>query len=189
MIIENWFPTPIFYSDAPKSLKETIRSEYDNAEQQIILKTENGTWNDNVSTTFDTITDVLNEANLPTLKSYIFSMVEEFDKCLFPNNQQKIVFGNSWINYCKKYQYQDKHDHLNFSISGIYYLKTNGKDGNLRISAPNQLIARQQSDVEYEPKEGRIILFPSWVLHSVRANMTDSTRVSLAFNFLKPGEI
>jgi branched-chain amino acid transport system ATP-binding protein len=34
----------------------------------------------------------------------------------------------------------------------------------------------------YKPQEGKIILFPSWVEHSVLPNMTESTRISVSFN-------
>ena len=32
------------------------------------------------------------------------------------------------------------------------------------------------------PEEGRLIMFPSWLEHSVGQNLSDSLRISLSFN-------
>ena len=34
----------------------------------------------------------------------------------------------------------------------------------------------------YEPKRGRILLFPSYLGHEVEPNITDEDRISIAFN-------
>ena len=38
------------------------------------------------------------------------------------------------------------------------------------------------TDFEHEPMEGKLIIFPGWLLHGVRQNSTDNTRISLSFN-------
>ena len=34
----------------------------------------------------------------------------------------------------------------------------------------------------YTPKEGKILLFPGWLEHGVKTNLTDNVRMSLSFN-------
>ena len=36
--------------------------------------------------------------------------------------------------------------------------------------------------VEYPPKEGLFLLFPSWLFHGVRSNDTKDNRISISFN-------
>jgi hypothetical protein len=36
------------------------------------------------------------------------------------------------------------------------------------------------------PEPGLAVFFPSWCPHSVEANSDDDTRISLAFNWMKP---
>ena len=35
----------------------------------------------------------------------------------------------------------------------------------------------------FEPKEGMLLVFPSWLLHSVEQNLSDEDRVVLSINF------
>ena len=38
-----------------------------------------------------------------------------------------------------------------------------------------------------EPKEGRIIMFPFYLWHSVEPNLSDDIRISVSFNFIQHG--
>jgi ectoine hydroxylase-related dioxygenase (phytanoyl-CoA dioxygenase family) len=38
---------------------------------------------------------------------------------------------------------------------------------------------------EYLPENGKLIVFPSWLEHSVLANKTNEIRISIAFNVNK----
>lgn len=192
MTLETWFPTPIFYSDAPELIKQNIVQEYFSKEQKVLKILEGDTWGDNVTTTYHAHKNIIETLELDCLKNYILSAAQEFYKYLFASNKQ-LKIDNSWANYFYLGQYQDRHTHLpNPCISGVYYIKTNGQDGNYVLHPPEVAMeamyeCRERtnltlSTVEYAPKEGRIILFPSWVPHSVRANKTDSTRISFSFN-------
>ena len=182
MILENWFPTPIFYTDANEQIKNDIYKEYLNIENIVNNNLSSKTWGDNVDTTFNTIDNIIVNNNLFLLNSFITSVAKEFDKYI-GSNAYEIVLKDSWINCNKPNQHQDIHDHLPGYISGVYYLKTNGQDGNLRIIPPTQIMSIYQNHMEYQPKEGRIILFPSWVQHSVKSNLTNLNRISVSFNF------
>lgn len=180
MIIETWFPTPIFYVDVTTETKNEIYSEYCLAKSKIVNLLQKQTWGDNINTT-NPENNLLKDFNLTKLEELIYFLSKQFCNGLKADNLELTVV-HSWINYANKYQYQNKHDHLPHFMSGVYYLETNGLDGNLTIHAPNQVMESMQNTIEYQPKDGRIILFPSWVQHSVRANMTDSVRTSVSFN-------
>lgn len=192
MFIETWFPTPIFYSFAPCDIQERIQEEYLLAESNIKGRVTSGTWDNNISTTFNTTKNIITECGLNTLKEYILAVSDKFIKELYSNAGSANMI-ESWVNYNNKYQFQDKHCHQNSSasaISGVYYLQTNTEDGKLVFHPPSQMMVNTSrtptaltfNSVEYKPEVGKIVLFPSWVEHSVRANMTDSTRISVSFN-------
>ena len=35
---------------------------------------------------------------------------------------------------------------------------------------------------EVTPEEGKLMIWPSWLLHYVKPNLSDDTRISIAFN-------
>ena len=40
-------------------------------------------------------------------------------------------------------------------------------------------------EVQYSPKAGTCIMFPSWLWHEVKPNQSSDTRISVSFNFLQ----
>ena len=48
--------------------------------------------------------------------------------------------------------------------------------------------SRLWRETHYEPKAGRLIMFPSWVMHCVDPNQSDDIRISVSFNFLQKGQ-
>jgi len=92
------------------------------------------------------------------------------------------------------------HLHPNCLFSGVYYVKSNSKSGRLKIMDPRPgaqmyMPARKSGDpgqdmyrdVNIEPIEGRMIMFPSWLWHSVEQNESNDIRISVSFNFVQDG--
>ena len=194
MNLENWFPTPIFFSIAEEKIKNAILAEYQSTEKKILegRAINSGTWGDHIDTTFKYGEDnnIILSHDLYLLKEYVQQVATTFSHYLF-TNPEPILIQESWINYSKKYQHQNKHDHFKENtLSGVYYLKTNGSDGNIKFYSPSACMRYDKknttqvthSSIEYKPQEGKIIIFPSWVEHSVLPNMTESTRISVSFN-------
>jgi uncharacterized protein (TIGR02466 family) len=91
----------------------------------------------------------------------------------------------------------EKHTHPNCFYSGTYYIKSQPGSGRINfhdtrpnngvitypLTAPNEYSGGMFS---LDPTPGMLVLFPSWSPHSVDANADDDTRVSLAFNWVKP---
>lgn len=173
---------------ASNHVREQIWNEYSQSEKEIFESSKHGTWGDNINTTFDTKGCILREYNFHVLTDFITSQVLQYAK-FTALRANRLKLAESWINYTDKYQYQEFHKHGSYPIAGVYYLKTNGKDGNIRFRCP---IERYMFDVdnlhshhniEHPPVEGKLLLFPGWLEHSVRANLTDDTRISISFNF------
>ena len=188
-MIESWFSTPIYFNFAEPQIKKEIEEEYFLIEKEILTNLKKESWGDNIDSTYDLNANLFKKFNLTKLESYVNQSVLLFLKEL-QFEASKIKHLNSWVNYSLKYNYQNQHQHMPAKVSGVYYIKSNEKDGNLRIHSPIKHLpdlekAKNLSSniIEYVPKSGKIILFPSWVEHSVRPNMTEDTRISISFNY------
>ena len=73
MNLENWFPTPIFFSIADEKIKNAILAEYQSKEEKILQDKNIETWGDNIVTTFKYGDDnnIILTQNLFLLKEYI----------------------------------------------------------------------------------------------------------------------
>tara|TARA_B100000989_G_C19473442_1_gene441780 strand:+ start:663 stop:1259 length:597 start_codon:yes stop_codon:yes gene_type:complete len=86
-----------------------------------------------------------------------------------------------------------RHQHGNSTISGAYYVKAPVKSGDIvfydprpapvyshpNVVNPNLLNAQVNS---ISPKEGALVLFPSYLDHSVNENLSNQERIVISFN-------
>jgi len=109
------------------------------------------------------------------------------------------VLGNMWANVNPSGAFNMPHMHPNSLWSGVYYIKTPENCGSLKIedprfaslmSMPNRKEpwpAHCAREVSYEPVAGRLLMFPSYLMHRVEPNKSDDIRISVSFNFLQKG--
>ena len=110
------------------------------------------------------------------------------------------ILGNMWANINPKDGMNQPHIHPNSLFSGVYYVKSNPQAGRLKIYDPrpgSQIVmpARLEGkppkhlwrDANLDPFPGRIIMFPSWLWHSVEPNQSNDIRISVSFNFIQHG--
>ena len=142
--------------------------------------------------------------NLPELKKEIESHCNLFvRKYLNVSENAKFYLQNSWL---VKHNPGDKaqiHSHASSLLSGVYYFKTKQNSGNL-VFHKNPIYTNtfhQSIGFEYDDsnnvntsqyvivvEEGKVILFPSHLEHSVDENKSNEERYSLAFNFYVRGK-
>lgn len=90
------------------------------------------------------------------------------------------------------------HTHPNNFLSGVYYVKTEKGADEISFFDPRpqaQVLmpkARKFNSfngnvVTVETRPGRIVVFPSWLVHGVPANKSDDERISIAFNVMLTG--
>lgn len=103
---------------------------------------------------------------------------------------------NMWINVSKQYSYNDYHSHLNSDYSGCLYIKCQENSGSIQFNPHlnnntdwmNFLTSKYRSktkinpSAQFNPQEGMILLFPSYLMHKVNTNLLDEDRISIAFN-------
>ena len=194
MIIEYHFPTIIYIKDIPNALQ---LNQY--LEQKIIqwsqqdkgvAKTNAGGWHSE--------TNMNKKEEYNPLTKELFNMQEEIYQK--EHLSLKPVLGNMWANINYPGCYNRPHIHPNSLFSGVYFIKTPQKSGNLMVYDPRpgvQLTMPNRKEgklppeiwreVHYEPKAGRCIMFPSWLWHEVKPNKSNDTRISVSFNFIQKG--
>ena len=192
MIIEHHFPTIIYIKDIPNALQlnqyleqKIIQwSQQDKGEQ----KTNAGGWHSK--------TDMNKKEEYNPLTKELFNMQDEIYQK--EHLSLKPVLGNMWANINYPGNFNRPHLHPNSLFSGVYFIKTPQKSGNLMVYDPRpgiqmsmpsrkkeQLQPELWREVHYEPKAGRCIMFPSWLWHEVKPNKSIDTRISVSFNFLQ----
>jgi uncharacterized protein (TIGR02466 family) len=109
-----------------------------------------------------------------------------------------------WANVNYPGSYNVPHIHPNSNWSGVYYVKVPKDSGHLNFHDPRyradmiepeqlpipQLDQRLWKDIVYIPKEGDLVMFPSYLTHEVFANDSKEKgeagwRVSISFNLLQ----
>lgn len=185
-MIESWFSTPVFCAFAHPLIKKAIEEEYFSKEKDIVPTLKKHCWGDNIDASYDLNSNLFEQFQLKELETYVTNCVHSFlEQVDLEAGSLRVL--NSWVNYFSKYHYQNQHHHMPAKVSGVYYIKSNEQDGNLRLHSPIRHIpgfsSISSTTVEYTPQAGKLIMFPSWVEHSVRPNMTDDIRISVSFNF------
>ena len=108
---------------------------------------------------------------------------------------QDFEITGCWANINPHGGLNSSHNHPNNYISGVYYVSVPKGTGKIDFADPRmgtggimppvkQWNKFTCTKVTVEAKEGRIVLFPSWLKHSVPVNRTHKERVSISFNIM-----
>jgi uncharacterized protein (TIGR02466 family) len=119
----------------------------------------------------------------------------------YPDHFAVTWIANMWANVNRTGHANDFHSHPGAFWSGVYYVDDGGiaadpsLGGELEfldprgtvpmMNAPHLRMSGYLSAGTTErltPKVGRMVMFPSWVLHQVRPYRGNATRISIAFN-------
>ena len=107
--------------------------------------------------------------------------------------KQEVKITGMWAIINKKNASNSMHIHSNNYISSAYYVKAPKNCGDIvfydprfaatyrypKIAKTNKL---NSNIVSFEPKEGMLVLFPSYLQHSVNLNKSNKERVVISFN-------
>jgi len=107
-----------------------------------------------------------------------------------------IALTEAWLNVNDSRQCMNS-EHVHGEVfSGVFYLQAPEGSGKLNIINPaiNRMwqgchLTSQKNQftgesIKIEPEEGNIILFPSYIPHSVETNNHDEERISISFNLI-----
>ena len=116
----------------------------------------------------------------------------------FPTLKESVILDvAAWVNINKQGDYNVKHTHPTSDLSGVLWIKCPDDCG--RIEFESSLAFQSYKEVEcytenlkdeyyidhtyyFNPKEGRILVFPSHLAHQVYENKSKEDRISISFN-------
>ncbi|MEM9233540.1 MAG: TIGR02466 family protein [Pseudomonadota bacterium] len=115
------------------------------------------------------------------------------DNIGFDFGRANIVIKEMWFNENQAGDFNKAHIHPNAFLSGVYYVQTPEGSGNIELydpvparlmtSYPISERSRVNSQaVEYKAEAGTLLIFPSWLQHSVQPSQAEGARVSISFN-------
>jgi len=195
MTTHAWFPIPVYSSKATGKEYEKIQEELSRTYETTDFQ-QNPNWTDD---THDlSLGDsgkifgdcLLKQKKCNNFISFIDKCISEYMNDLGIEKEYKnYEILESWMTRTMKGKYAHLHDHMLCDLSGVYYYKTNGKDGNimfpnyLRQFGSNFILGRAAHSMSSFPLEqGFIGIWPSMLMHNTQPNLTDNDRVSVSFN-------
>ena len=145
---------------------------------------------------FFKINDAAVAALLEWCRQSVFEAAQHANKGRWPTGSRiGIDVHESWCHVTAKGGYHDIHIHPNSSWSGIYYIKAGSsnaenRDGVNRFYSP---LVPAYSDIgtrwvggptsiDVVPRDGQLVVFPSWLPHSATPYHGDQDRIVIAFN-------
>lgn len=189
MIVENIFTQTIAYEtidiDHDKILKFCYDSYHNDPEGRVLSNV--GGWQ---SKEFFPPVEGLKE-----LTDIIGTKVREYADLY--SISKPLNIGNIWININRNGNLNALHDHPNSILAAVYYVKVPQDSGHIQFVTPvetyNQFVQPSyiseynnlnSSTYNFYPQERQLVLFPSWLRHSVYPNETDTDRISIAMNWM-----
>jgi len=136
------------------------------------------------------------DLKLPILRpllNNIYEIGNDIAKSTYKINQE-LMITNMWFNINKYKDSNASHTHPFSVLSGVFYVQAPKDCGELIIVNPSKIshFTHDNSFFEYNqynstsnfitPKENILIIFPSWLEHFVKPNMSKSDRISFSFN-------
>jgi uncharacterized protein (TIGR02466 family) len=186
--IQAIFPTLVYY-------RKFIDKEFDTIQAEIKPAVENSSlnkpWPESVETTFQFKgnNNVIDQYRMPTLKEAIIRTAYNYLASIPTKVIPELYIESNWVAKISNNGSMHVHTHPFSFLSGCYYFKTTGSEGNLVFENPNPVADWMDpySDIwpnnyHVTPEEGLMVLFPSWLRHRVDINKTENDRWCLAFN-------
>lgn len=111
--------------------------------------------------------------------------------------EDELVITGCWANVLAPAAAHRMHSHPNNFLSGVYYLRTQAGADTINFHDPRpqarvirppvtELTSANTDQVVVRVADGTLLLFPSFLEHSVDANQGGQERVSISFNLMFP---
>ena len=187
--VYNLFAIPISTTqlDYPVDIIETLCQQERRKNSKGVIKSNLGGWqSDNI---------IYPDSPFFFLQD-IEKICQEVAKDVLKINKS-VFLNNAWININQKDNLNQVHTHPNNILSGVYYVKTPEKCGNIIFRHPSfDMMERDWEDIVSDSdhnvynsdtwwlpaKANTLYIFPSWIKHLVGPNMSDEERISISFN-------
>tara|TARA_Y100000748_G_scaffold263741_1_gene232872 strand:+ start:921 stop:1547 length:627 start_codon:yes stop_codon:yes gene_type:complete len=185
------FPVPIYCNKAESDTFDEVQEELNTVCDKIeFSQMENWTRDTHELNKDPFQSNVLKKYNCEKTIKFLKECVNDYliKTTPFDYNGFPFVIQSAWLTKTKKHHYAHEHHHGDADISGVYYIKTNGEDGNLQFdninsSMSGNFIMGALTSKQVAPLDtGLLMLWPGPLKHGTQENKTDNERISLSFN-------
>ena len=186
-----FFPTPVWasqlenYKEINEEMFLFIKNKQEE-DQQGIKKSNVRGWH---SKDFD-LDDNIPKKFINFISPLIKNVIDEMN---WEDKKQTVKINNMWTIINTGGSANLRHQHGNSTISGAYYVRAPENCGDIvfydprpapvfshpNVKGPNLLNAQVNG---ITPKEGALVLFPSYLDHSVNENLSKQERIVISFN-------
>ena len=186
------FPTPVFhfivedYEKLNNDVKKYILNlqKEDEGGQK---KSNYGGWH---SYNFDIVNDKIAKKLAIIFEKYYKMVIVEMGWKYDPNRTE---IEAMWSIINNKGSFNIQHNHPNAFLSSAYYVKYPENSGKIKFYDPreqknirypkiNKLGELSAPTVDITPKEGDLLIFPSYLSHAVAKNLSEEDRIIVSFN-------
>ena len=191
--VRNLFSVPIFHyklENYKETNKELLNYILELQKNDKIGNTHSnkGGWH---SQNFDIVNQGPPINFLNKIKDYLkHIMSNEFGWRYVPNKQRIVAM---WAIINKKNSFNVTHNHQNCYFSAAYYVKKPKNSGDITFFDPKEAktyrFPKIEKYTEYsaetvtiKPEEGDLLIFPSYLYHSVDKNLSEDDRIIVSFN-------
>ena len=196
MPVHNIFPTPVYAKQLLGSKQGEINQELYSVYKPDKMVKNTHTYNhtsshqvscDDEGNMFST--NIVKET--PKFAKFLEDCTLDYQRQLGMGSPIPFAITESWFTKTTKGQHAPIHAHGNSDISGVYYLQTNGSDGELVLKNPmtcanNNIImflnSMKWGEKRMPLKPGLLLLWPAFLEHGTYVNLTPQDRVSFSFN-------
>lgn len=192
-LLGRFFPVPIQLSEIGDA--EILNQGLIKATEDIMRSTPSevpSTWSCDLYTTIRTANTLHERAEFQELKGHILSEAAELADAMKLAAPLNIV--SCWLNVYGRAHSQEVHNHSNSILSGVYYVQVPAGSPGIIFHSPMadlmlQPPKREANDLNIltmtqNVAAGQMIIFPSYLRHSVPSNHVDGQRISIAFNLV-----
>lgn len=129
--------------------------------------------------------------HLKELRDLIGRQAAQFIEPYYVGMSANVRLQRGWVNMQQQGETHSIHDHGGIAVSAVYYVQTDGA-GDLMLVDPRGSTGfgnviegphRNRKHFRVKPVEGKLVLFPGYVLHYVEPNTSPLPRISIATNF------
>ena len=177
------FPCPVYVTKRNSNLDSTEEKEIEDIIEEGMGKSKYNLTSNNIYI-FNTKLEKIREFCEQHIKIYVETTIN-------PKEELDFYITQSWLNVTKQGKDNPQHRHPNSIISGVFYVSTIEYD---RILFYNPLERQEilqfdnSSAYALEVEDCQLILFPSWLQHSVKPNeKATKDRLSISFNVFAKG--
>ena len=186
-----FFSTPIWINEIDNY--KNINNELKNYIYKEKEKNPEGKIKSNVKGWHSEDFDLKNEV----LKSFIAEVSKSIGSAIkdmgWDLESQVAKITSMWAIINNKDAFNEKHHHGNSALSAAYYVKAEKDAGDIVFFDPRQAnvfhhpVSKEVNSINAQvnsvtPKEGTLVLFPSYLEHKVNVNLSNHERIVISFN-------